>query len=186
MPAGTLEVVADFDGQLDLRSFEGPGIAIKKGGGPISARVRVTPPRVTGRWCCSGLDASGTTIDRIALEFEGGQAASGDVVVNAGLESASSPCRMVSSIWRACRVTWWLRYPPSGPMSATADMNVQTFHMGDEKYAVDGGPIRFSWTATPSPQTSTCDARTRHSWPAPSMATWPAVSGESRASSSLS
>ena len=138
------EVVADFDGQLDLRSFEGPGIAIKKGGGPISARVRGDAAEGNGKLVLSGLDASGTTIDRIALEFEGGQAASGDVVVNAGLEIGLIAMPDGQFDMAGLSGDLVAQVPVSGPMSATADMNVQTFHMGDEKYAVDGGPVRFS------------------------------------------
>ena len=74
-----------------------------------------------------GLDAGGTTIDRIALEFEGGQAASGDVVRMRGeIGLIAMPDGQFDMAGLSGDLV--AQVPVSGPMSATADMNVQTFH----------------------------------------------------------
>ncbi|MGB0638918.1 MAG: translocation/assembly module TamB domain-containing protein, partial [Myxococcota bacterium] len=137
------EVAAVVDGSIRLDHFRGPGITIRRGTGSIHGEMKGDVASGNGQLSLQHLDASGTVVDGVHLQFDGGQDASGNVAVEADLNIDKVAMPDDQFEMEGLGGTLSASIPTAGDMVANADLMVKTFKVGASGYRVDGGPLSF-------------------------------------------
>ena len=138
------EVRVDLDGNLVLSAFRAPGVSIGRGGGPLHAKLRGEAAVGTGTISLEGVDASGTKIDHIQVDFSGEKSADGDVNIEANLEIGVIVMPDGAFEMEGLEGKLVAAIPVGRELSAEAKLDVQTFRFGHQGYEVDGGPVTFA------------------------------------------